>query len=98
VAHNNNNQAVDDLVVRAALFREEAAMLAARAGRARDRVIRSAYNDLASRWLMFAAQLELDAAEQFTEQGGRAETKDRSELSCGPWPFEHTDPCALKLV
>jgi len=97
VAHNNNNQAVDDLVVRAALLREEAAMLAARAGRARDQVIRSAYNDLASRWLMFAAQMELEAAEQFTEQGGRHETRDRSE-SCGPWPFEHTDPCALKLV
>ncbi|HUJ46493.1 MAG TPA: hypothetical protein VLV55_05120 [Rhizomicrobium sp.] len=98
MAHNDNIQAIDDLVVRAALFREEAAMLAARASRARDQIVRSAYSDLASRWLMFAAQLELEAAEHFAEQGGRQEARDRSGLSCAPWPVNHTDSCALKLV
>lgn len=90
--------AADDLVVRAALFREEAAMLAARAGRARDCVIRSAYSDLANRWLMFAAQIELEAAERFTEHGGRQETGEPQGLSCTSWGIDRADASALKLV
>lgn len=99
VAHSGDIQAdAEDLVVRAALFRAEAVVLAARACRARDQVIKSAYNELGTRWLMFAAQLELEAAERFAESGGRQEAEDHSGLSCAPRKLERAGACALKLV